>query len=457
MKVMKKIMYFAAALLLLTGCRGSQEARENAPAEVSTITGTIELPQEPNKIIAPAGWQTTAKGVKFNMQWENGDEIYIYKGSEKQLLTLKSIDENTSVAIFQGVALTDMSKYDVAYGYDPTSTAKTFTVPYVKDNYRPFADGTGTNYNFTINQFGPVIGLKLKGTDALTKIEVALLNSSEETLATYTMEFSDALALDEEDITNVYFPIQAKEDVISMAIRFYKMEEEEEVLIMTKTTTNLTKVEAGKVTTFKALTVAPTKKKVNGHEAVQLWENGPYWATCNVGAKSPEGYGDYFAWGETITKTDYSWSTYFDLHDGNFAKYNNGGKTVLESIDDAARANWGGTWRMPTMAEFDELIKNCAWEWCNGDTKKYNNTTVKGYIVKSKAPDNTNSIFLPAAGYFDGTEHKNRGSNGLYWSASLSADNEYTNFAYKLTFNNSWYQKQVELRFYGEFVRPVCQ
>ena len=85
------------------------------------------------------------------------------------------------------------------------------------------------------------------------------------------------------------------------------------------------------------------------------------WATCNVGAANPQDYGDYFAWGETASKTDYKddWSNYFDTLDGGstFTKYNiSGGKTVLDLENDAARANWGGSWRMPTNAEMEALL-----------------------------------------------------------------------------------------------------
>ena len=90
------------------------------------------------------------------------------------------------------------------------------------------------------------------------------------------------------------------------------------------------------------------------------------WANINVGAESPEDYGNYYAWGETSTKETYNWSTYFDTNDGGntFTKYNNeGGKTVLDPEDDAAHVNWGGSWRMPTQAEWWELINCCTWTW----------------------------------------------------------------------------------------------
>ena len=85
--------------------------------------------------------------------------------------------------------------------------------------------------------------------------------------------------------------------------------------------------------------------------------SGTLWATTNIGATSPEEYGDYFAWGETTTKSDYSWETYFDIDDGfSFKKYNNdGGLTELLPEDDAATANWGSEWQMPSDDQIDAV------------------------------------------------------------------------------------------------------
>ncbi len=136
----------------------------------------------------------------------------------------------------------------------------------------------------------------------------------------------------------------------------------------------------------------------SGHEYVDLGlPSGLKWATCNVGATAPEAYGDYYAWGETAPKTIYNWSTYkwcngsYDTQtkyctSSSYGTVDN--KTVLDLADDAARANWGGAWRMPTDEEWTELRENCTWTWTNLNGKN-------GYEVKGA---NGNSIFLPAAG-----------------------------------------------------------
>ena len=166
------------------------------------------------------------------------------------------------------------------------------------------------------------------------------------------------------------------------------------------------------------------------HESVDLGLSVK-WATCNVGADTPEGYGDYYAWGETETKSNYSWSTY-EWCNGSYntmTKYSNNSsygyngftdnKTVLDPEDDAAHVNWGGSWRMPTDAEWTELRNNCTWTWTTQNG-------VNGYRVTSNKTGYTDkSIFLPAAGYRNDASLYTVGTRGLYWSSSLSTDSPY--------------------------------
>ena len=181
------------------------------------------------------------------------------------------------------------------------------------------------------------------------------------------------------------------------------------------------------------------------------------WATCNVGADSPEEYGDYFAWGETEPKTTYEWSTY---------KYCNGSSTIMTKYcvdsyygtvdykrtlllsDDAAHVNWGGNWRMPTDAELYELgnTSNCTWTWTvqNG---------VKGYKVTSKK--NGNSIFLPAVGFRNGDYLIFAGDAGNFWSSSLSTGNG--GHAYGLSFFSNNVDRYGNYRCRGQSVRAVCE
>ena len=250
-------------------------------------------------------------------------------------------------------------------------------------------------------------------------------------------------------------------------------------------------------------------RPITGTENGYTWVNlglpsGIRWATCNVGAENPWDYGDYFAWGETVgygksdpsnahnyayrntyVKTYYDWVTYKYCNGtsgSTLTKYNtksNYGsvvdrKTTLDLSDDAARVNMGGSWRMPTTAEQQELIGNCYWEW----TDSYNGKGVKGYIVykvkeasdKGKVKYRSGSvttvgsyslsdahIFLPAAGYRDKSDLKSAGYYGGYWSSSLSDDIGFPNNAYYLNFNTSYLFWDYYYRYYGLSVRGVVE
>ena len=178
------------------------------------------------------------------------------------------------------------------------------------------------------------------------------------------------------------------------------------------------------------------------------------WATCNLGATKPEAFGDYYAWGETTTKSKYSWSNYnWCEEDGHHitkyctnATYGNkgfvDGKSTLEAADDVATVKLGSSWRMPTADEIKELIDKCNWEWTqlNG---------VKGYRVTGP---NSKSIFLPAAGFRRESTLMDAGSRGLYWSSSLcSACRD----AKDLAFGSDHHELKDGVRNCGFSVRPV--
>ena len=194
--------------------------------------------------------------------------------------------------------------------------------------------------------------------------------------------------------------------------------------------------------------------------------SGTLWATCNVGASSPEDYGYYFAWGETEPydkngKTYFDWSTY-KWCKGSYVtmtKYctsssygNDGftdGKTKLDPEDDAAYVNWGPAWRMPSKEQYQELFNSS-----NTTTEWTTQNGVYGRKITSKKEGYTDrSIFLPAAGYRDGSSLRNAGSDGRYWSRSL--DESYPNSAWRLDFDSSDIGTYGNYRCYGQSVRPV--
>lgn len=175
------------------------------------------------------------------------------------------------------------------------------------------------------------------------------------------------------------------------------------------------------------------KNKINGHEFVDLGlPSGLKWATCNVGAASPTVYGSYFAWGETHKKS-YSAKSNSQTYDSKIGDI--GGNAKF----DPARANWGGTWRLPTKAEFEELLKKCTWSFITMDNHN---------VYKVTGP-NGNYIILPAAG----DDYSGKDSYGYYWSSTPNGNKG----SYYLHLYKSNRSVLSNPRSFGNSVRPVSK
>ncbi|MCQ2319364.1 MAG: fibrobacter succinogenes major paralogous domain-containing protein, partial [Bacteroidales bacterium] len=207
---------------------------------------------------------------------------------------------------------------------------------------------------------------------------------------------------------------------------------------------------------------------LEAHEYVDLGLSVK-WATCNVGADSPEKYGDYFQWGGvtpvTSTSINVSWAgcpftngTYSSSNKNVFTKYVPTGKTeywagsgdpdnklVLDPEDDAAHVNWGGDWRMPTTEEWKELKDNCTLTWTTQGGKN-------GYCVTGP---NGKSIFLPAAGYRYSMSVNAAGTYGYYWSSSLDSSDPSSAFSLYFRTGGMFDPQKLDDRYYGCSVRPV--
>ena len=229
---------------------------------------------------------------------------------------------------------------------------------------------------------------------------------------------------------------------------------------------------------FKAVVFGDADEDLGG---VQLWEGGPYWAECNVGAEKPEEYGYYFWWGDTVgyTRSGGTWndwgggdgsysgvtwvsSTGQQMSSSPFSSsscptYGKDNSALLSAgyIDstgnlvaahDAATAHLGAPWRMPTDAEFAALIENCTTTWITTNG-------VSGYLVTGKGAYADRSIFLPAAGYGYGSGLFGPGSYGNYWSSTPTSGGSYG--AWCLPFGSSYFDRSGYDRVHGQSVRPV--
>ena len=208
-------------------------------------------------------------------------------------------------------------------------------------------------------------------------------------------------------------------------------------------------------------TVTVSYSDTGNHEYVDMGE-GQLWATCNVGADNPWDYGDYFAWGETTPKSEYTWSNYRYGDSPNsltkYVLYDSYGtidyKGVLLADDDAATQIWGEDWRIPTSAEWRNLLDKEKYLW--NYTTDYNGTGIPGYTIKSLETEN--SIFLPLAGAYGVDDDGNVGlfskdQMGIYWSSSLVS--ECDKAASLLLFGQYSQQINPSLRYGGLPIRPI--
>ena len=168
------------------------------------------------------------------------------------------------------------------------------------------------------------------------------------------------------------------------------------------------------------------------------------WSSCNVGALSPEECGNYYAWGESESKKDYS-SISYKFYNAKKKTYTNIGKNISATSYDVAHIKLGENWRMPTKSEFDELINECSWKWVK----------VRGVYGQKVTGPNGRSIFFPSVGYIHKVDCLNKDLRGHYWSATLNTNQD--DRAWNLYFGDGhrgWENGKCKI-YNGLSVRPV--
>lgn len=498
MKINSFLLPMAACALMLS----CVEEQDNAPITQGKVTFEVPDFVEDDGALADTRMAVTVTSSGATFKWSEGDTLGVFPDEGYQTAFPISDGTGTSSAEFDGGAwaLRASMEYAAYYPFQHPMDAvnkRAIALSYVGQcqsgnnttthlggyDYlaAPFTEVSSTgNTTFTFAHMGALVRLRLyvpaadsyssvklksSGTKFVTAGTIDLTATSPALSATTT---SDEITLDLTGVSS-----DAADDLITLYLMMAPANLSSTQIAVTLA--GATKNYLGSVTgknydagTIYSHTVeleaeATSDPVVGDHAYVDLGlPSGLKWATCNVGASSPEEYGDYFAWGETTGynsgKTTYDWSTYKYCNGSsstqtkycNNSSYGNNGftddKTTLDLVDDAARANWGGIWRMPTQEECKELINNCTTTW----------TTVGGVYGRLFTSNiNGNSLFLPAAGYRYDTSLRDAGSYGYYWSSSLYSDNP--NGAWSPYFGSIHVNPDYGSgRCRGQSVRAVC-
>lgn len=516
-----KLSFAAVASIFMLGSCTNENGATSDAEYINSVRVTVE-----DFIADTPATRTdfTVDNTGFHFQWVNGDALGIYPVGGDQVKFPISSGDGSSSAAFDGGAWKLRSEYQYAayYPFSPnnyTISESALPVSYTGQtqsgngstahlgayDYLACAatapDGSG-GVNLAMKHLGAFLRLQLTmpkadtyssvvlesdgtpfvtaGTFDLTAATPAIISTA--TSATYTINLTNVATTDKNQLITVYAMV-APANLSSSNIKVTVHGVGQTTYVQTVAGKNFTARSAHNIAivNFPSGTNASGEDvswdepadPYNGHAYVDLGlPSGLKWATCNVGASSPEEYGDYFAWGETepyyqvghsqddpcsnwkLGKIRYDWVSYkwCNGSENTITKYcansihgNVDDKTVLEPTDDAATVNWNGTWRMPTLSEFKELMNNCNWTW----------TTLKGVNgcwVTSHT--NGNSIFLPASGerYMNFTNQVGR--LGYYWSSSLYTPN--SNEAYYLYIRSNDVDYYNQVRIYGRSVRAVC-
>ena len=171
--------------------------------------------------------------------------------------------------------------------------------------------------------------------------------------------------------------------------------------------------------------------------------SGTKWACCNVGASKPEDYGSYYAWGEVVEKSTYTWASY--SHGSSEDVVDFIGADIVGTIYDAAKHNWEASWQMPSEKQVTELLTNTSWEW----------TTVSGINGVKLTSQNGKYIFIPTAGMHSGDMKYEVSSLGYYWTSTQYEGGQ--SLAYTLYIGNDYMHRGVDYRYLGHSVRPVSK
>ena len=420
-----------AVAMGFTACTSDDVTSTPDTPKQITVYATTEQPSATRTSLNVAEGNET---VGYEVLWSAGDKIMLISEAPTYAeFTLKNDYAGQSTGEFEltGSPLGD-DTYTAYYpaGYDGTSwpTAQTYVENNIPDGVPMKAEGVevadGTVDHISFKNEGGILRLNLKGEAKVTSITISATD-----LDAITLSCGTAVQLDADMATPFYIAVPGA-DAPGTAYSGLKIVITDDAgKTCTKTAKASITVQRSMITdinltasSFKASTTGKAKATIGGSEVdvnwVQLWKGGPKFAEYNVGATSVTEYGGYYTWISDINHPYYTNNSY----DGSYCTPGNN----LEGIDDNAIKFWGTNWRTPTIEELTALINNCDAEW----TDNYNNSGINGRIYTGQGAYSSNSVFLPAAGWFsdnsdysDTADPEDLGEYGCYWSTTSGDGN----------------------------------
>ncbi len=438
---MKKIISstkMLAALLIAgaayTACSNNDDTNEQPMPSQKAYTLIVN---------ASKGNEATTRALSFSgstlsATWSEGDEVKVYKGdTEIGTLTAQNSGANTTL---KGNLTSAPSVGDnlILKFLSPDYTAQEGTLEYIAANCDyAVANITVSTVNTTEKTITTTDNADFQNQQAIVKF--TLTDNATTPAAISALK----LRVTANSKTYIVTPSSAT-DVLYVAIA--EISSKNINLVANVNGDIYTYAKSG--VTFvnsKYYTISVRMRQV---EAIDLGlPSGTKWANMNIGAMVPEGYGGFYAWGETSVKETYNWDTY---NYGNSSSCDDLGDISGSSTYDVARVNWGGTWRMPTIEEYNELKTNCTWTW----------TTICGIGGDLVTGPNGNTIFLPATGYKWYSSWDEKGSIGYYWLTTGMPDPSHTtayDFYFNKDFNSGAPNDGSQHRYVGYVVRAVTE
>ena len=440
MKTMRFLSMAALALVgaVIVGCSSDdnfidEPQQPENKSNVVTLTATVGFDETfTTRALTAGGVKTFAVGEKIAVVYKSGGSTL---KAESAVLKAGDIANGNKLATFT---------------FELTSPDKTQPVTYIYPAAMANADGS-VNYDALSTQNGTLATLS-SSLDLATKTAAWNAGSLpaatlENQLAILAITLKDNATPTANDITGTITGMTLSDGTNSYAVTRTAAAGPIYVAIQPTTSANITVTATNGTTNYTKSLTGKTYAVNNGYsvswrmatssapaglEAVDLGLSVK-WANMNVGASSVTDYGKYYAWAATTdnysSSLNYEWANTPYRSGDSWTKYTGSDYSTLQSGDDAAAVNWGGSWRMPTETEMQELLNNTTRTW----QSNYNSSGIAGYLFTSTKTGYTDkSIFLPAAGYRDGSSLSYGGTGGYYWSSTL--DTSHVNYGRYLYF-----------------------